>query len=71
MNTLIWTMTPTVLAMHLRSLKTDFNPFYTASLLKNRFVPILKKITDMEYGWIFGKVRSLSSFEPSSSISES
>ena len=35
------------------SLRTEFNPFWNAQRMKTTFKPLIKKITDLEWGWIF------------------
>ena len=37
------------------SLRTEFNPFWNAQRMKTTFKPLIKKITDLEWGWIFSE----------------
>ena len=37
------------------SLRTEFNPFWYPERMKVTFKPLLKKISDLEWGWIFSE----------------
>merc|ERR1711998_111942 len=38
---------------HIKSLQTDFSSSYTPQQLRQRLAPILKKLIDDDYGWVF------------------
>eukprot|EP00940_MAST-03C_sp_MAST-3C-sp2_P001074 g1074.t1 len=37
------------------SLQTDFNPFYTTKVMKKRFEPVMLRILEQDFGWIFAE----------------
>ena len=54
-QSLIDTWTHSTIHAHLENLNRLFNPYYTKKVLIESMLPLLKKLTDEEYGWIFSK----------------
>ena len=55
MANVIHSLTKDELSALFGSLRTEFNPFWNTQRMKMTFKPLLKKITDLEWGWIFAE----------------
>jgi hypothetical protein len=54
-SNLINSFTPEMIRTHIQSLQTGFNPHQTPAEVKSIMSPILKQLTEHEYGWIFNE----------------
>ena len=54
-QSLIDTWSHATIQAHLENLNRLFNPYYTKQVMKDSMLPLLKKLTEEEYGWIFNK----------------
>merc|ERR1712224_1195925 len=52
-TSMITGFTKTQIEQHIKSLQTDFSSSYTPQQLRQRLAPILKKLIDDDYGWVF------------------
>ena len=49
------TWTHNTIHAHLENLNRLFNPYYTKAVLTDAMLPLLKKLTEAENGWVFSK----------------